>query len=99
MIGRNGNDELNRFLLGADMVLILLSIIFSRSVGRIFSTIVIVLLAITYFRMFSRDLMRRSDENAKYLRMRERVFSAFRIRKEQWTQRKDFKFFVCPECR
>ena len=99
MIGRNGNDDLNRFLLGADMVLILLSIVFSRSVGRVFSALVVVLLGITYYRMFSRDLMRRSDENAKYLRMRERLLSAFRIRKEQWTQRKDFKFFVCPECK
>ena len=87
MIGRNGNDDLNRFLLGADMVLILLSIVFSRSVGRVFSALVVVLLGITYYRMFSRDLMRRSDENAKYLRMRERLLSAFRIRKEQWTQR------------
>ena len=30
MIGRNGNDEINRFLLAVDMVLILLSVIFSR---------------------------------------------------------------------
>ena len=99
MIGRNGNDELNRFLLGADLVVLLLSVVFSRSFGRILSTLVIVLLALTYYRMLSRDLIRRSDENAKYLRLRNRVFASFRIRKEQWTQRKDFKFFVCPACK
>lgn len=99
MIGRNGNDELNRFLLAVDMVLILLSVIFSRGIGRIFSPIALVLLGFTYYRMLSRDLIRRSDENARYFRIRERVLSALRVRKEQWVQRKDYKFFVCPACK
>ena len=99
MAGRNGNDELNRFLLAVDMVLILLSVIFSRGVGRILSPIALVLLGFTYYRMFSRDLIRRSDENARYFRIRERVLSALRVRKEQWVQRKDYKFFVCPACK
>ena len=99
MIGRNGNDELNRFLLAVDMVLILLSVIFSSGIGRILSPIALVLLGFTYYRMFSRDLIRRSDENARYFRIRERVLSALRVRKEQWVQRKDYKFFVCPACK
>ena len=99
MIGRNGNDELNRFLLAADMVLILLSVVFSKGIGRILSPVVLILLGLTYYRMLSRDLMRRSDENMKYLHMKDRILAAFRIRKEQWTQRKDFKFFVCPACK
>ena len=99
MIGRNGNDELNRFLLAVDMVLILLSVIFSRGIGRILSPIALVLLGFTYYRMFSRDLIRRSDENARYFRIRERVLSALRVRKEQSVQRKDYKFFVCPACK
>ena len=99
MAGRNGNDDLNRFLLAVDMVLILLSVIFSRGIGRILSPIALVLLGFTYYRMLSRDLIRRSDENARYLRIRERVLSALRVRKEQWIQRKDYKFFVCPACK
>ena len=99
MIGRNGNDDLNRFLLAADMVLILLSVVFSRSFGRFLSPVALILLGFTYFRMFSRDLMRRNDENCKYLRIREHVLSQFRIRKEQWVQRKEYKFFVCPSCK
>ena len=99
MIGRNGNDELNRFLLAVDVVLILLSVIFSRGIGRILSPVALVLLGFTYYRMFSRDLIRRSDENARYFRIRERVLSALRVRKEQWVQRKDYKFFVCPACK
>ena len=99
MIGRNGNDELNRFLLAVDMVLILLSVIFSRGIGRVLSPIALVLLGFTYYRMLSRDLIRRSDENARYFRLRERLLGMIRVRKEQWVQRKDYKFFVCPACK
>ncbi len=99
MTGRNGNDELNRFLLALNMILILLSVIFSRGIGRFLSPIVLILLGFTYYRMLSRDRIRRSDENARYLRQREKVLSAVRVRKEQWVQRKDFKFFVCPACK
>ena len=49
--------------------------------------------------MFSRDLIRRSDENAKYFRIREHFLGMIRVRKEQWVQRKDYKFFVCPACK
>ena len=43
MAGRNGNDALNRFLLGAVLVLILLGTIFSRSaVGRLMLPVALV---------------------------------------------------------
>lgn len=99
MTGRNGNDELNRFLLACDLVLILLSVVFSKGLGRVFSPLALVMIGITYYRMLSRDLMRRGDENARYLRVRERLLCSCRIRKEQWVQRKDYKFFVCPACK
>ena len=99
MIGRNGNDDLNRFLLGLDIVFILLAVIFRNAVARIFSSLAIILLVWIYYRMFSKDLMRRNTENAKYLRTREQVFGYFRLRKEQWVQRKEYKFFVCPACK
>ncbi len=84
MTGRNGNDELNRFLLGADLALILLATIFSRS---------------TAGRLFSRNRMRRSEENARFLLLRQRILGEVRCWKEQWAQRKDYKFFVCPSCK
>ena len=99
MTGRNGNDELNRFLLTADMLLILISVLFNKGIGRICAPLALILLGLTYYRMLSRDLIRRSDENSRYLREREKVLCACRIRKEQWVQRKDYKFFVCPACK
>ena len=101
MAGRNGNDQLNRFLLLADVVLLLLSSILSRysSLGGLFYLLVLVLLGFTYYRMLSRDLYRRRSENEKYLRMKDRLFAKFRVLRERWKQRKDYKFFSCPSCK
>ena len=99
MSGRNGNDALNRFLLTTDFVLIILSVIFSKSFSRFLMPLIVILLGITYYRMLSRDLVRRSDENYKYLRAKDKMLVHFRLIKERWIQRKEYEFFICPACK
>ena len=100
MAGRNGNDALNRFLLTANLVVLLLAVLLSRTVlGSLLSLLVVVLLGLTYFRMFSRNLYRRRSENERYLREKEKLNAKLRVRKERWKQRKDYKFFTCPSCK
>ena len=100
MAGRNGNDQLNRFLLLAAVVLLLLASLLRRSVlGNLLSLLVPVLLVLTYFRMLSRDLYRRRSENERYLRELEKLRAKLRILRERWNQRKDYKFFTCPSCK
>lgn len=41
----------------------------------------------------------RAEENGRYLRLRENLLSELRVTKERWTQRNDYKFFVCPSCK
>ena len=57
------------------------------------------LLAYAYFRMLSRNVYKRREENGKYIRARYKVSAALRVRHERWVQRKDYKFFTCPSCR
>ena len=99
MSGRNGNDQLNLFILIADIVLLLLAGIFANSLGKVLYPLVILLLGFAYFRMLSRNLCKRSEENGKYLRLRYKLMAEFRVRWERWVQRKDYKFFTCPSCR
>jgi len=99
MAGRNGNDQLNVFLLIVDLVLLLLASIFFRRGGGLISLLVVALLGYTYFRMLSRNLYKRRKENENYLRLRGRVTSQLRLRKEMWSQRKEYKFFSCPSCK
>ena len=100
MVGRHGNDQLNLFLLAVDAVLLILgSVLGGRAAGRVLMVLAFALLAVIYFRMFSRNTVRRQDENSKYLRVRYRVLGKCRCIRERWVQRKDYKFFTCPSCR
>ena len=45
MAGRNGNDQLNRFLLLVDIALLLIAAIFKDGIGRYVYPLVFVLLA------------------------------------------------------
>lgn len=99
MAGRNGNDQLNMFLLVVELVLILISGIFSKTIGRFLFPVIAVLIGFTYFRMLSRNVYKRRDENTRYMRLRYSVEAALRVRKERWVQRKDYKFFTCPACK
>ena len=98
MAGRNGNDQLNIFLLIVDVVLIVLSTVWKSASGVLYP-LVLVLLVYIYFRMFSRNVYKRREENGKYMRLKYKVDAALRLRKERWVQRKDYKFFTCPSCR
>lgn len=101
MIGRNGNDQLNSFLLIAAAVLLLVSPLFRFLGGAVLSvirTIAFALVIVIYFRMFSKDIYKRQEENGKYLRVRYKVFAKLKALKERWVQRKDYKFFYCPSC-
>ena len=99
MSGRNGNDQLNLFLLIVDVILLLLAGMFADSLGKVLYPLVILLLGYAYFRMLSRNLCKRSEENGKYLRLRYKLMAEFRVRWERWVQRKDYKFFTCPSCK
>ena len=79
MQGRYGVDDLSRFTMGAALVLIILTMfvnIVNRSVGSVLDFLGIVAIVYAYFRIFSRDIQKRYEENQKYLAMT----SKFRLR-------------------
>lgn len=98
MAGRNGNDQFNVFLLVLDIILVLIGTVVGGTAGAVIYIAVLLLLIYIYFRMFSRNLYRRREENGKYIRLQYKVLAWFRVRKERWVQRKDYKFFTCPSC-
>ena len=46
----------------------------------------------------SKNLLKRSAENNRYLRLRMSVAGKFEMIKVRWNQRKEYKFFTCPSC-
>ena len=98
MIGRNGNDQLNLFLLVSSVVLLIVGAFTGGIIRSVLRLAAFVFLAFTYYRMLSKDVYKRREENGKYLQIRYRVFAKLKALKERWVQRKDYKFFQCPSC-
>lgn len=99
MAGRYGNDQLGRALLILDVILLLLASIFSKALGGLFTSLAVALLVFIYYRMLSKNIYKRQEENGKYLRLKYKVTARLSVVKERWVQRKEFKFFTCPSCR
>lgn len=99
MYGRRGMDEFSLFLLIATVVLILIGSMFGGILRSLFSLVEMVGLVYCYLRVFSRNIYKRQQENAWYLRKKKAVVCWFRSVKDRWQQRKEYKFFRCPSCR
>ena len=91
--GRNGFDDLAKLSL-------ILSIIFFLIYGfmpfgilkLLFSLITYGLMIYAYFRILSKNVYKRTQENKKYL-------GAINMTKTRWKQRKTHKFYRCPKCK
>ncbi len=95
MIGRYGIDRLGQFLLTVGMIILAVNL-FVRNYAL--SLVVMVVLIVCYYRMFSRDINKRYGENQKFERMRFRVTEKFKKVKFRTLQMKDYHIYKCPSC-
>ena len=101
MAGRYGNDNLNKSISIAAVVFLIISLITARIVPYISTlcwVLAIVLIAVCYYRMLSRDISKRSMENQKFMSLRYQAAVKKQRRAERAAQSKDYKFFKCPKC-
>ncbi len=96
MVGRNGADELARFESIFVWVLLLISI-FSRT--WIFYLLALAVIAHMYFRIMSKNISKRYEENQKFVNFRYRTVVKWDKMKKRMAQRKNYKFFKCPTCK
>lgn len=94
MVGRYGHDSLNQAMAVATLVLMILGMFGPR----LFSWLAMALLVAVYFRMFSRNIPARSQENAKYYYLRTQVQKRLAQYKTRWAQRKYYRYYRCPHC-
>lgn len=94
MWGRYGTDSLNQCL----MVSAFACLILSFFGGGIFYFLATVLMVYTYFRMFSRNVGKRSMENQQFLKQTMKIRGLFAKKKKEWGQRKAFRIYKCPGC-
>lgn len=95
MQGKYGNDELNRTLMVVSMGCLAVSLI---TKWNAFYMIGVILLICSYFRMFSRNFPKRTNENRIYKQMTNRLVSIFAKKKKRLSEKKKYRFFRCPSC-
>ena len=96
MAGRNGADNLSRAVMLLAFILFILSLFFSDWLAQLLLTLAVTGIVYVYFRMFSKNVARRREENSRYLAKTASLRSYFRSLGERWRQRRDYKFFRCP---
>ena len=95
MQGRYGVDSLSRFL----SVVLLVFIALGLFVRIPFSgMITFAILVILYWRMFSRDIPKRYEENQKFLQIRDKLLGRFSSFGSNMSQFKDYHIYKCPRC-
>ena len=94
MMCRYGHDSLNQAMAIAALVLMILGMFGLR----LFSWLAMALLVAVYFRMFSRNIPARSQENAKYYYLRTQVQKRMAQYQTRWAQRKFYRYYRCPHC-
>ena len=94
--GRNGVDELGIFLIGASLVLLIISSLLN---GFFLSLIAFGLLIYSYYRVFSKNIGARQAENNRYLAERERLRFKLQSKKVHFGMRKTHKYLKCGKCK
>lgn len=95
MQGRYGVDQYNRFLMIVAMVLLVFSL-FGADVCYLLAVVVMVY---AYYRMFSKQIYKRSGENQKYLQYEWKVKNWVGKKKNEFKQLKTHHIYKCPNCK
>lgn len=95
MQGRNGVDEIVTLLLWIALVVIIVNI-FARTM--VLSLITIALLGYAWFRMSSKNIEARRDENQHFLSIVGPFGAWLRNPKAAFTEARTYKHFQCPNC-
>lgn len=96
MWGRYGYDDLNRVLMVTALVCMVLSL-FPR--GHLFYLLAGAAMVYAYFRMFSRNIAKRSRENQWFMDKTARVRRLWGKKKLEWKQGRQYHIYKCPQCR
>lgn len=100
MQGRYGVDQFAKFTMGVALVSIVLAIFVNTgsSAGTFLDTLGLVAIVYTYFRIFSRNISKRAQENQKYLSATAKIRQRLNKEKNLMRQRKDYHIYTCPAC-
>ena len=96
MYGRYGVDGLGQFLSWGAIIIMILSMLIDLPFLYPLS---LVMLVWCYFRMFSKNIQKRYQENCTYYRYVNTIKNFFKKEKSHMEQRKTHHIYSCPQCK
>lgn len=96
--GRNGPDGLSMALCYLACFMLLLNLFVSGTLSTVLWYLALIILAVSYFRMFSRNIRKRQLENARFLKTIDPIREKLARRKTRKAQKHLYCFFKCPAC-
>ncbi len=96
MYGRYGIDSLGKFILSLGIIFAILSNF--KHLGGL-SLLAWACIILTYFRMFSKNIYKRSAENQWYWAKTSKIRNWFYRQRQLMQQRKTHHIYRCPSCK
>ena len=90
---RYGADELGKFLSFSAVGCLIVAVLGSGKLKAVFAVCSMGFLVWCYSRIFSRNFTRRREENVKYLRRKTAVLDWLCLKRDCFSQRKDYAIF------
>lgn len=100
MMGRYGADELYFFIIALGFVLFIINIFITHPIASYVMTAVeFALLGLATFRVFSKSIYKRQQENQKFLKLIEKPKNHINLQKCKVRDRKTHVYKKCPSCK
>lgn len=100
MQGRYGTDQLNISLFVLFLVLWIANIFVWNQIASLTLTLLeLLIIVIVILRSFSKNIVKRSAENRKFLPVFNAVVSKIKLLSRMFRDRKTHKYIKCPKCR
>ncbi|WP_270567885.1 hypothetical protein [Clostridium beijerinckii] len=98
MFGRYGGDELSKALLVLSFILLLVMNFVPNNL-RFLVILAYTPAMICMFRIFSRNIYKRRNENYKYLKIKNKIVMWFRNNINRIKTLKTYKYYTCSNCK
>lgn len=95
MVGRYGPDQLAQFLIGVSFVFLVVGIFIRKPWVDLLAFLCLI---VCYFRMFSKNIGKRYQEEQAFERIKFRVTEKFQKFRFKWKEKKEYHIYKCPNC-
>ena len=99
MYGRNGPNELSKFLIIISFISIVVSYMTKEYFSIFLNYFGFITLIYANYIVFSRKIEQRKKQNQEFLYFTKKITNKFKNLKVRITQRKNYKFYKCENCK